>query len=69
MYRKLVVACFLCALALMPLSLQAEEKKDYNENPLYYLTDAELDKFLGVSEKTVAPKEYVRLIYFHRVPG
>jgi len=44
------------------------EKTD-EDKPPYYLTDAELDKKLGVDEKVDAPKEYVWVIYFHRVPG
>jgi hypothetical protein len=40
-----------------------------DDRPPYYLTDAELDKKLNVPEKMDAPKEYVWLIYFHRVPG
>jgi hypothetical protein len=39
------------------------------EKPPYYLTDAELDKKLGIDEKADAPKEYIWVVYFHRVPG
>jgi len=39
-----------------------------NEPPLCHLTDAELDKKLGVDEKTKVPAEYVWVIYFHQVP-
>ena len=45
-----------------------EEKKE-TDKPPYYLTDAELDKKLGVNEKTDAPKDYVWAVYFHRAPG
>ena len=41
--------------------------------PPYYLTETELDRKLGIEvkadEKPVAPKEYIWLVYFHRVPG
>jgi hypothetical protein len=40
-----------------------------DDKPPYYLTDAELDKKLGVDEKNEAPKEYVWVVYFHQVPG
>ena len=46
----------------------AQQKMDENKPP-YYLTDVELDKKLGIDEKKEAPKEYVWVIYFHRVPG
>jgi len=39
-----------------------------DEPLLCHLTDAELDKKLGVDEKTKAPVEYVWVIYFHQVP-
>jgi len=45
-----------------------QEKKE-DDKPPYYLTDAQLDKKLGVDEKAKAPEEFVWLIYFHRVPG
>ena len=45
-----------------------EEKKETDKLP-YYLTDAELDKKLGVNEKADAPKNYVWAVYFHRAPG
>jgi hypothetical protein len=40
-----------------------------DDAPPYYLTDTELDKKLGVDEKIEAPKEYVWVVYFHKVPG
>ena len=43
------------------------EKED--TRPPYYLTEAELDKKLGIDEKTEASKEYIWVVYFHRVPG
>ncbi len=39
------------------------------ENPPYYLTDDELDKLLNINPKTKKPDDYVRILYFHRVPG
>ena len=39
-----------------------------DEPPLCHLTDAELDKKLGVDEKVKVPAEYVWVIYFHQVP-
>jgi hypothetical protein len=42
----------------------------FNENKLpYYLTEVELDKKLGVDEKVEVPKEYVWVVYFHRIPS
>ena len=57
--------------------VMGQVKTDKEDNrPPYYLTDAELDKKLGIDEKTEAPgdyaggtKEYIWLVYFHRVPG
>ncbi len=37
--------------------------------PPYYLTDDELDKTLDVDTETNKPEDYVRVLYFHRVPG
>ena len=50
-------------------ALDQEKKEQEDNRPPYYLADAELDKKLGVDEKTETPKEYVQVIYFHRVPG
>ncbi|MCL2624246.1 MAG: nitrophenyl compound nitroreductase subunit ArsF family protein [Planctomycetaceae bacterium] len=47
---------------------QIKDEKEDNRPP-YYLTDVALDKKLGIDEKTEAPKEYIWLVYFHRVPG
>lgn len=41
----------------------------YENRPPYYLTDAELDKNLGVEENAATPNLSVWLVYFHRVPG
>lgn len=35
----------------------------------YYLTDDELDKKFDVKSETKMPDDYVRVLYFHRVPG
>lgn len=47
---------------------QVKTEKEDNRPP-YSLTEAQLDKKLGIDEKTEAPKEYIWLVYFHRVPG
>ena len=70
MYKTILIPLFLCS--LVPVSIQAEEKKD--DRPPYYLTDEELDKKLGVDgsadENTQkAPDQFVWVVYFHRVPG
>jgi len=65
--KQLSVVVVVFALLFAVPHVVGQEKND--DRPPYYLTDAELDKKLGVDEKTEAPKEYVWLIYFHRVPG
>ena len=60
---------FMLVMSLFCVStVLAQQETDENKPP-YYLTDAELDKKLSIDEKTEAPKEYVWVIYFHRVPG
>jgi hypothetical protein len=59
----------LTVFAMLLTVSHAWEQARQDDRPPYYLTDAELDKKLDISEKTDAPKEYVWLIYFHRVPG
>lgn len=67
MNKSYAIAFMLLGLFLLPTALQAEEKKD--DKPPYYLTDAELDKKLGVDEETKPPEQFVWVAYFHRVPG
>jgi DNA-binding protein len=71
--RLLPTLLFVLAVCIAAPSAISTEKKE-EEKPPYYLTDAELDKKLGVAEKdetqrVEAPKEYVWVVYFHRVPG
>ena len=46
---------------------QNKTEKD-DDRPLYELDDKELDKKLGIDEKTEALKDYICIISFHRVP-
>jgi hypothetical protein len=67
----LLIVCLSLAAASQVVGQAKPEKED--TRPPYYLTEAELDKKLGVEvkadEKPVPPKEYIWLVYFHRVPG
>ena len=65
--RPFPLLLFVLAACLTALNVFGAEKKE--DKPPYYLTDAELDKKLGVDEKAEAPTEYVWVVYFHRVPG
>ena len=66
--RLLPVFLFVLVACFAVTNVFSAEKKD-DDKPPYYLTDAELDKTLGVDEKAEAPKAYVWVVYFHRVPG
>ena len=66
--RQIPITLFVLISFLAVSSSWGNEKKK-DDRPPYYLTDAELDKKLGVDEKVVTPKEYVWIVYFHRVPG
>lgn len=35
----------------------------------YYMTDDELDKTFGIKADAKMPDDYVRVLYFHRIPG
>lgn len=35
----------------------------------YYMSDQDLDKTFDVKENTKMPDDYIRVLYFHRVPG
>ena len=67
----LLTACLSLFTASQVMGQVKVEKED--TQPPYYLTEVELDKKLGIEvkadEKPVAPKEYIWLVYFHRVPG
>jgi hypothetical protein len=70
--RLLPALLFVLAVCIAaPRAISTEKKEE--EKPPYYLTDAELDKKLGVADdealKVEAPKEYIWVVYFHRVPG
>jgi hypothetical protein len=62
-------------LVLIAQSAMAQDKVIYKVNapdakPPYYLKTEQLDEALGVVDPEAAmPKDYVRVIYFHRVPG
>ncbi|MCL2744043.1 MAG: nitrophenyl compound nitroreductase subunit ArsF family protein [Planctomycetaceae bacterium] len=66
--RLFHVLLFVLASCFTVASVFSAEKKE-TDKPPYYLTDAELDKKLGIDEKTESPKEYIWAVYFHRVPG
>ena len=62
------VLLFFLASCFAVTEISRAEKAEENKPP-YYLTDAELDKKLGIDENAEAPKEYLWVVYFHRVPG
>jgi hypothetical protein len=66
--RLLPALLFVLAAYTAAPSATSTEKNE-EEKPPYYMTDAELDKKLGIDEKVEAPKEYIWVVYFHRVPG
>lgn len=68
MKRMIAILFVLSAVVLSPMITQADEKKKDDKAP-YYLTDEELDKKLGVDEKTELPEVFVWVVYLHRVPG
>lgn len=62
--KKIVIA--MCAAYLfVALPLLAEE----TDKPPYYLSAEALDASLGVDADAVKPANFVRAVYFHRVPG
>lgn len=63
--KRMIALMFVFVLA--PMIALADEKKD--DKPPYYMTDEQLDKKLDVDEKAKAPKMFVWVVYFHRVPG
>jgi thiol-disulfide isomerase/thioredoxin len=66
---KLLPVTLTIIVSLLAVSHVFGEERKEDERPPYYLTDAELDKKLGIDEKTEAVKEHILLIYFHRTPG
>ncbi|MGL4944339.1 MAG: nitrophenyl compound nitroreductase subunit ArsF family protein [Thermoguttaceae bacterium] len=64
---KTLMMCFVMMVAAMPFSAIAADAPD--AKPPYYLTDAELDKSLGVNAETKTPATFVWVVYFHREPG
>jgi len=69
---KRTVVFFL--LILMAQTAIADDKEVYivtalDAKPPYHLSVEKLDEALGVDSKTERPKDYVRVIYFHLVPG
>ena len=61
-------------LILLTQAVFAEDKEVYkvtalDATPPYHLSVEELDKALGVDPTAERPKDYVRVIYFHIVPG
>ena len=61
-------------LILLVQAAIAEDKEVYkvtalDAKPPYHLSIDELDEALGVDPKAEKPKDYVRVIYFHIVPG
>jgi len=62
------------ALILVTYTAIAEDKEVYNvtaldAKPPYHLSIDELDEALGVDPTAEKPKDYVRVVYFHVVPG
>jgi hypothetical protein len=66
--KLLPTLLFVLAAYVTASNVLCQERRE-DDRPPYYLTDEELDKKLGIDEKTEAPKEYVWVVYFHRVPG
>ena len=62
------LSILLFAVCFAVTSVFCAETKEADKSP-YSLTDAELDKKLGIDEKNVVPNEYIWVVYFHRVPG
>ena len=69
MKRLLVLTIVLFSLVTASHAFGQVKKETEDNRPPYYLTEAKLDKNLGIDEKTEAQKEYIWLVYFHRVPG
>lgn len=67
--------CVMLAFFVTQAGLFAKEKEEIykvdapNAKSPYYLTVEKLDEALGVDKDTEKAKDYVRVIYFHRVPG
>ena len=66
--KQLSILLFVLAGCFAVTSVFCAETKEADKLP-YSLTDAELDKKLGIDEKNVVPNEYIWVVYFHRVPG
>ena len=66
--RSLHVLLFVLA-TCFAVSYVCQAQTKAEDKPPYSLTDVELDKKLGIEEKTELPKEYIWVVYFHRVPG
>lgn len=47
----------------------AADTQNPADKPPYYLSNRQLDESLGVNDQALKPARYVRLVYFHRVPG
>ena len=68
--RQLPIFLVVCLSLFTVSQVMGQVKAEKEDNkPPYYLTDVELDKKLGIDEKTEASKEYIWVVYFHRVPG
>ena len=63
----ILLAAFLALLTSSQVIGQEKTGKEDNRPP-YELDDKELDKKLGVDEKTGTLKDYVCIISFHRIP-
>lgn len=63
-YTTLAIIAFVFFGGIIPASSQQAP-----ESAPHYKTAAEVDKALNVNSQTPCPTRFIRLAYFHRVPG
>jgi len=66
---RLIPVALVVFVSLFAVSQVLGQARVADDRPPYYLTDAELDRKLGIDARTEAQNEFVQLVYFHRVPG
>lgn len=65
MTLALCIVTIFTAVSIQTVSAYDPQK----EKAPYYMTDDELDKTFDVKAETKKSNDYVRVLYFHRVPG
>lgn len=63
MKKIVMLAAIACLACVSPLRSEEADK------PPYYLSAEALDESLGVDANAAKPADFVRAVYFHRVPG